>query len=214
MKFIHSVIKIKAMNEGTIPENKKGVKSDTVSSVELTSTEQAIQHYERVRNRFLDVNNWHAYAGVGSAEFTLRNAKGEMITGQLPQKGNYFEIAIPGPANEAGEGKDWVQIADISEISNADFQCITIKVHPAASPVNNNTETAHFFDEEASSTFIIRREGRVVSAEVHGRNETPNTDEVGLRDKIRNTVVALGAMLGFSKIQWKNLTSGLVNAEG
>jgi hypothetical protein len=46
---------------------------------------------------------------------------------------------------------------------------------------------------------------------VHGRNEKPNTNSDAVADKIRNTLVGLGAIAGFSKIQWKNLVKGLIH---
>jgi len=52
-----------------------------------------------------------------------------------------------------------------------------------------------------------------VFAEVNGRNEQPNTDAENLIDKARNIAVAAGAMLGFSKVQWKSLVDGLVDPE-
>ena len=106
-----------------------------------------------------------------------------------------------------------MQIREISEEKNPDGQQISIIVKPATNPNNANPDTAHFFAEDASSTFIIRREGKKVFAEVHGRNEQPNTDTENLIDKARNIAVAAGAMLGFSKVQWKSLVDGLIDPE-
>jgi hypothetical protein len=56
----------------------------------------------------------------------------------------------------------------------------------------------------------VQRTGKVVSAEVHGRNEKPNTDANAVIDKARNTMVATGAIVGFSSTQWKSLVNGLL----
>jgi hypothetical protein len=69
---------------------------------------------------------------------------------------------------------------------------------------------AHFFTEEATSNFMVKRVGNKVSAEVHGRNEKPNTEAEKLVDKARNTAVATGAVTGFAKLQWKSLVNGLI----
>jgi hypothetical protein len=51
--------------------------------------------------------------------------------------------------------------------------------------------------------------GNVVTAEVHGRNETPNTHTDHVLDNIRNTMVGLGAKVGASYPQWKGLVAGI-----
>ena len=68
----------------------------------------------------------------------------------------------------------------------------------------------HFFTEEASSCFLVKREKNTVTAGVYGRNEKPNTAAETFIDKARNTAVAAGAMTGFSKLQWKSLVNGLM----
>ena len=46
-----------------------------------------------------------------------------------------------------------------------------------------------------------------------GRNEVPNTEADNLLDKARNAVVAIGAMIGLSELQWEKLVKGLVRFE-
>lgn len=72
-----------------------------------------------------------------------------------------------------------------------------------------NAYTAHFYTGDASSTFIISRGKDFIKAGIYGRNETPNMD-AQIADKARNLAIALGGMVGISKIQWKILTDGLV----
>lgn len=114
------------MSENQVPENEKGVSTDTVSEEKFAAIEDARQHYQIVRQRFLDINNWQAVGGKGSAQFTLRNAKGE-IKYDKPQKGDYFEINIPAPGNEAGDGADWVRIINTEEVNEADTQSYLIR---------------------------------------------------------------------------------------
>lgn len=198
--------------ENKIPQQHTGGHSDTLSKVELNDIQAAKQHFETVKKRFLDVNNWGKFAGAEKAEFRLYNASGTPKN-STPEKGDYFRINIPGPGNPTGEGDDWVQVEEIKEEKESDTESAYIRVRPCASPLNEKSETAHFFGEKATSNFIIKRVGQTVSAEVHGRNEEPNTEDVGLIEKIRNAVVAIGGMLLGSKIQWKGLTDGLVALE-
>lgn len=83
-------------------------------------------------------------------------------------------------------------------------------MHPADSPLNNKKAVAHFFEPETSSTFVVKRNRSTIQAEVHGRNEMPNTHTDSVWDRIRNLFVAVGAMLGVSKLQWKSLVEGLI----
>jgi hypothetical protein len=52
-----------------------------------------------------------------------------------------------------------------------------------------------------------------VTAEVHGRNEVPNTETDKTVDKVRNAVVGLGAITAFSAPQWKSLVKGLLDVK-
>jgi hypothetical protein len=72
---------------------------------------------------------------------------------------------------------------------------------------------AHFFDEQSSSSFVVKREGKKITGGIYGRNEKPNTDTEKLVDKIRNIAVAGGAISGLSKLQWKSLVNGLVKTD-
>jgi hypothetical protein len=102
-------------------------------------------------------------------------------------------------------------VEKIDEVNEDDLQMTAIRVRPAHDPLNPDTETQHFLSSEATSSFIVKREGSLVMAEVHGRNEHPNvseTDSVG--SEIRNAIVATGAFLGLADIQWGKLVKGLL----
>ena len=58
----------------------------------------------------------------------------------------------------------------------------------------------------------MERRGRIVTASVYGRNEKTNDEHDGIFDIIRNTIVAVTAILGLSKSQWKSLVKGILKA--
>ncbi|WP_256010607.1 hypothetical protein [Desertivirga xinjiangensis] len=200
--------------DNIIPENQQGAKSDNSSSITLSSPEEALNHFQLCRDRLLRVSQWHSLAGQASASFTLTDASGRQIDRQL-QKGDFFKIDIPAPGSDSGEGFDWVQVEAVEEDvnENENWEYILVKVCPASNPETPDRSTSHFFDENANSYFLIKRVNQTVTAEVHGRNELPNTDTETLKDKIRNTVIAIGAMIGISSAQWKSLTEGLISKE-
>ncbi len=196
-----------------IPEQKEGGKSDNVNSIKCIDEREAVYFFKRASNRLLDVNNWEKICnGLFKANFKLCDEFGNAIN-RLAQLNDYFKIDIPGPGTVAGEGYDWVEVVHISDVADKinNSQLLSITVKPASSPQNDKASIAHFFDEQATTTFLIRRHACSVSAEIHGRNEQPN-DQVGNKiDTVRNTLVANAAMLGFSDTQWKQLVKAFLS---
>jgi hypothetical protein len=197
--------------ENVIPDQEKGASTDTASETSFKARPEAAEFFQIARGRLLNISNWDKICGKASAKFQLTDSSGNLVD-RDPQVGDHFRINIPAPGTETGDGRDWVQIEDIVDKCNSqsDYEYIAIKVRPATNPTNKATDTAHFFKEDATSTFLVERRGNVVRAEVHGRNEVPNTNAEGVLDTIRNAVVALGAMAGISTPQWKSLVNGLV----
>ncbi len=195
-----------------IPPQKTGAKSDTLAEIELDSVQEAQNHFDVVKRRFLNINCWELFAGTEKAEFSLRDHNGELSL-DPPKVGDYFRIKIPGLHNPTGDGYDWVQVEKFEQEQSEDSECLYIRVRPTSDPTKPDDTTAHFFDSKATSNFLIKREGKKISAEVHGRNEVPNTEDLSVLEKIRNSLVAVGGIIGGSKFQWKSLTEGLIKYE-
>lgn len=187
------------------PENEKGIQTNTESSREMETEQDAIQFFSTLKQRLVNVNGWHDIAGSATASFQLTDEKGREADREL-RIGDHFRISIPGPGTVTGSGFDWVKVEKIED--NED--CLAIHVRPATNPLNEDESIAHFFGDDATSTFLVKREGNKVTAGVYGRNEQPNTEAEKTVDKIRNVAVATGAVAGFSKLQWKSLVNGLV----
>lgn len=194
-----------------IPPQRKGIKTDTVSSIKHISEKKAIEHFLVVKARLLNISEWDKVSGKVSAMFKLTDATGNPVK-RKPIPGDHIRIDLPAPKTDDGEGYEWVVIEQVDDQSNAttDEEYLSIRVHPANSPLNDKKAVAHFFEPQTSSTFIVKRNKSNVQAEVHGRNEMPNTHTDSLWGRIRNLFVALGAMLGMSKVQWKSLVEGLI----
>lgn len=195
-----------------IPAQKKGATTDVSSQVELATEAIAIEHFKTVKKRFLAMNSWELYAGTEKAEFSLRDKNGNILL-ENPKIGDYFCIRTPGLQNKTGDGYDWVQIEHFEDESEAHYESAYIRVRPCANPTKPDNNIAHFFDTEATSNFLIKREGNKITAEVQGRNETPNTKNLNLLEKVRNEIVALGGMMVASEFQWKALTDAIVKYE-
>ncbi len=197
--------------EKTIPEQKTGAKTDTSHTVTADDSRTAAQLFNLAKERLQNINAWHTICGAASARFMLTDSNGNEINRKL-QQGDHFKINIPAPDNSEGEGYDWVRIEEIDDRSDpvGDSEAYAIRVRPAQNPQKGSEDTAHFFKDTATSSFSVERDGNEVTASVHGRNELPNTEAEGIVDKIRNAVVAVGAMLGLSTPQWKSLVKGLL----
>ncbi|HEX6915515.1 MAG TPA: hypothetical protein VF145_09755 [Chitinophagaceae bacterium] len=192
-----------------VPEQEKGGGSETSHSVEFPDDLTARNAFGTFKRRLLDVNRWQEYAGSGTASFQLTDEEGNRLD-RPAQKADRFCIDVPGPGSKAGNGCDWVAVDAIEQTGSDTGEMIAMRVRPVENPLNDTNDVAHFFSAEATSTFSIIREGRVITAAVHGRNEKPNLETEKLRDRVRNAVVATGAILGLNKPQWKALVTGLL----
>lgn len=159
----------------------------------------------------MDINNWGQISN-NLAEFKLTDAEGNLKMSR-PEEGDHIRINLPAPGTAGSGAYEWVMIEYIVSKSSimADYESAALLVRPAPNPVRGGGEIAHFFKDDATTTFLVRRDGNTIIAGVHGRNETPNTDVYTLLDSIRNIIVGIGAILGFSKVQWKSLVNGLIS---
>jgi hypothetical protein len=194
-----------------LPAQQTGRHTDFTHDRAYDDLKQAHHAYKRAAERLLSVNNWHEYAGAGSAKFTLTNNLGDEFSG-FAADGFYFSIDLPAPGSDAGDGLEWVMIERVVTEGDAKTaeEYLLMTVRPVPDPRKADTAVAHFFEDVSTSTFVVRRDGLAVSAGAHGRNETPNNEDVDLHDKIRNTAIALMARVGLSGPQWKKLVSGLI----
>lgn len=191
--------------EQIIPGHESGIQTNTESAATLPDEGAARSFFETVKARLFDVNRWQEHAGRLTAAFQLTDKAGKEADRSV-QEGDYFRIDIPGPGPKTGDGYDWVQVEKVEEAPD----CVVIRVRPASNPTNDRKDVAHFFSEETTSSFMVKRDGATVTAGVYGRNEKPNTNAEAAVDKARNAAVASGAISGFSKLQWKSLVNGLV----
>ncbi|WP_432712548.1 hypothetical protein [Pedobacter sp.] len=192
-----------------IPEQHEGSKMDITAKTTFDSKEEAMAFYEIAKARLMAVYDWYDVCQVPVSTFMLTDQNGNEVKRPV-QEGDYLKIDIPGPGSSTGDGYDWVKVEQVLSQNENQADVTSITVRPAANPNNEKTDTAHFFEDTATSTFQVKRIGSEVYAEVHGRNEKANTDTEKLTDNIRNTLVGWSAKLGLSYPQWKSLVNGLV----
>ena len=194
---------------GIIPPQYTGTQIEVDATVELKDIDEARAFYIVAKSRLLQVNNWHHVAGIISARFQLIDAAGNEVD-RHAAKNDYLKIDIPGPGSTEGGGYDWVMIEALYEVSDAENESIGFRVRPCKNPFENKNKIAHFYADEATSNFIVIREGTNVIAWVVDHNLMPNDDAGSLVDKIRDAAVGMGALTLFSKIQWQGLVDGII----
>ena len=200
-------------NSRLVHVDEPGKTVDLESSVEENSKEEAIDTFTRACKRLLNPPVWHELAGDLSASFTLKSPDGNDAN-RLAQINDYLQIDIPGPGPAAGDGYDWVKVENIAENTDPDSEeSMSMTLKPASNPGSPGKGIAHFFKEGASSTFIVQRKGNSVVSSYHGRKELPNDKDPSFPDKLRNTIVAAGALAGISELQWTALIKGLLQKE-
>jgi len=199
-------------NHYLVPTQKEGLEKNIAHAVTAKTVEDAEDWFLDAKEKLLDVNNWKRYATTLGAEFRLTDAVGKPVNRQA-RKGDHIRIDIPGPGSEAGSGFDWVAIEAIEydDYPDVDMETLAMRVRPSDNPMDrNNTDTAHFFSDNATSTFVIERRVTHLSVQYFGRNETANKDG-SIIDKVRNVALATGAWLGMSDAQWTSLVKGIIS---
>ncbi|MDQ3017263.1 MAG: hypothetical protein M3R25_11170 [Bacteroidota bacterium] len=197
---------------GIIPPQTKGKEIEAEATIEFPDIDEAMNFYEVVKERLLNVNQWHHIAGFISAKFQLTDSNGNFVN-RVPHVGDLFKIDVPGPGTSEGDGYDWVVIEDIKTLNADGREGIGIRVRPTFNPKGNKKETAHFYNSDSTSSFMVIRENNNVRAWIVDRNITPNTEPVSLIDRLRDSVVGMSALIKFSEIQWQKLADGLIRRE-
>ncbi|MEO6980932.1 MAG: hypothetical protein ABI113_21230 [Mucilaginibacter sp.] len=195
-----------------LPPQETGRQTDFTHERTFDDLNSACVSFKQAAERMLSINNWHEYAGAGSAKFTLTNNLGDELSG-FAAEGFYISIDLPGPGPDAGDGLEWVMIEKLTTDGSSETaeEYLTLTARPVPNPRKTDLKIAHFYTDASTNTFIVRRDGRTVSAGAHGRNETPNNQYVDLYDKVRNTAIGLMARVGLSGGQWQKLVNGLID---
>jgi len=193
-----------------IPLQYEGKELQNEAAIEFQHETDAKSFYLAAREKLLEVNEWHNIAGLISARFQVTDQYGNEVNRKVRQ-GDYLKIDIPGPGSKEGDGFDWVHVEELKEVGNGAIESVGFRVRPSENPRNHSDGIAHFYDDSATSNFIVTREERTVKAIVIDKNLKPNNESSSVIDKLRNTAVGASALSAFSNIQWKNLVNGIMD---
>lgn len=174
-----------------------------VSQNTFSDEATAKEAFGRSVEKLLNVEGWSALSSF-TADFKLHDSTGKPKPNGQPERGDYLQITLPGPAPE-----NWVRVVHKTiEENRAEFA-----VQPSNDPRKAESNTVeHFFDEQARSTFRVELSGNTITASEIGEREVINNQGPQAGDRaVINTVIAEGAWLFYQKLQWKLLTDYLVH---
>ncbi|GAB2562272.1 hypothetical protein [Spirosoma areae] len=201
-------MKLKAIVD-QIQHETKVVQGDEAKDVTYTSRNTfpndaaATEAFARSVAKLLDVNGWSTLSQF-TADFALHDQAGHLKPQGPVQVGDYIRVDLPGPVPQ-----NWVRVSHLDRQETwAEFT-----VQPSADPQDSKPdEIAHFFDQDARSTFRVALAGQTISAFEIGQQERINNQEPQAGERaVINTVVAEMGWLFYQKIQWKLLTDYLVH---
>jgi len=189
-----------------IPINKKGSQNDVSAFLNCDTEMEAFDHFKKLSYNLLKINDWSVNARKNPAEFFIYNKD----KSQSARENDLVKIKIPAPTNKQGNGFDWVIVRKIQLIEDTHYNAIMLQMKPHSCPENLNGRTAHFYKDDATTTFILSKNENIIQLSIHGRNEIPNTKNVGFIDACRNFFVANGGIFGGSKLQWKDFADDFI----
>lgn len=195
--------------EDLIPTQHTGVAKEVHQHVTAASEDDAAVIFNQAKDRLRSVNEWASISEGHSAKFLLCDHDGTALS-RPAQQGDLVRIDVPAPHRQSNSGFDWVTLATVAEgADEGGNPWIVLTTRPTPDPTAPGADTAHFFDNGSTGTFLIRQHGVRVDGSHYGRNELPNTDG-NLADKARALLVTVGAYLGLSDKQWEGLVKGLL----
>lgn len=190
-----------------IPLQMKGNFHDTESIQKFKNAQEGELKYNILRERFFEINKWGTYSKERNVVFTLCDSSGNIVD-RLPLIGDYIKILLSDIKNPESDDYQWVRI-DMIDKTNPNR--VMIQCRPSKLPGNEFAgNIVHFHSVGTTSTFVISKGSDYVKMAIYGRNEKPNQN-TDIVNSVKNMFIAFGRRVGASKIQWKQLTDGMVN---
>lgn len=191
-------------------------------SLKHLSRTQADDVFMKAQDKIMDVNSWAKSIGIKGQSFRLFNYKGQLAR-RLARPGDLVEIKLPlDPTMRTY----WVRIESLLvKLIKKDVDALHLVVRPTRNPFLSKKKnvTDHFFEKEATNSFIITRSPTLLTSEVHGVNEKANTTETRVwSDAAENLAISeMGwgiqqdgkAGMGFQKLVWNKLNAKLAKCE-
>ncbi|MBX2906795.1 MAG: hypothetical protein KF744_12200 [Taibaiella sp.] len=147
-----------------VPSQSGGEQTDIVYHITTEFVEDAEDLFVDAKDRLLEVNKWATFAGFSAVSFALADAAGHALKRRLHR---HDHIVISSPAGGTAD-RFTVDALEYDDYPDDDYETFAIRMHLS----DQDPEVAK------SSTIVVARHGRDLSAIYHGRNKTDALDEL------------------------------------
>jgi hypothetical protein len=170
-----------------VPLQTQGLFKDLNHDVVLDTVEDAEELFVVAKDKLLDVNHWTHTGEPEGAQFQLLDEHGTIL--DRPAHGHDL-VRITKAGVSTGEAYDLLQIEEIAydDYPDEDHETFAMRLKPTIGLLQMGESTA-------TSTIVIERRGRHLTAHYYGRNEGTDTS------------------LPVSDAQWLGLTAWLIRAD-
>lgn len=162
---------------------------------------QARAQFEKAKTRLLNPNQWKKLGpGLAAADFKLYCDDRRKAKEGAPEVGDFLKIRLPDLGPHV-----WCRVESLDQKPDS----LEVVVRPSPDPRENDPDIAHFFSEQTTNHFQLRRQGNQLVSRVVGRAEALNqTGHFG--ERLLSAVRLKGAWLGAKKPQWRSFTRKLI----
>ncbi len=168
---------------------------------------EAENFFNYLKQKLFRIENWEASAGLSGYEHFDENGK---VSREKPLAvGDFIRLTMYGSGKN-----DWVKIINIFDEPDE----VVLTVQPSFNPTEKAPDknvTSHFFTDESTNNFCLRRKNEIISFCVIGLSEKSNTEDTkNTIETIRNFATAnLGRYLGIQKGEWKIFCENFLEVE-
>lgn len=185
------------MNENhyLVTEQTQGISKDLEHTITIETVDDAEDWFVIAKNKMLDVNAWHKISTTPTATFKLTDGHGKPLH-RKAHRGDHIRVETTGD----GTGYEWGVIDSITydDYPDEDMESMAIHVRPVSAEHNGSSDHDR---HKATTTVVIERRGRDLSALYHGNSETEpvHEDTHIMPDNLQN-------------IEWHSLIEGMLAA--
>lgn len=185
-----------------LKQAKENEKESSISFAEkiFGKSEDAKNVFTVLKKMIVRIDQWSVHSML--SDFALFDEGGKQLENGRLAAGLFIRISL------TGSGKyDWIRIENIFEAE--DEFIITVK--PAFDPTDETRDektVSHFFTDESTNNFCIRKKGKSVAFYVIGLKEKMNASETsGTLETVRNIAVNFGVYLGIQRSEWEKFSN-------
>jgi len=182
------------------------VSSVTNATRNCSSETEAKNVFQRLIQKLFNIEQWNAESNFSS--FALFDENGFTKMEKITAVGDFIRITLPGSGKD-----DWVKIVEIYDA--ADEIVLTVQPSPNPTDKEDNSTTSHFFTNDSTNNFCLKKNGIKLNFYVIGLGEKSNSEDTsGIVETVRNFATAnIGHYLGIQKAQWQNFCDNFVEIE-